>query len=74
MRIDGVSTLRTNECCRNDLDVHLETTQNEIDQFKDILHGGNSFDARTLFGVSKERLYVYVVCWLITSIIATYDK
>lgn len=53
---DYVSTLCTNECSREDLDLHLETTDTEIDQLRDILHGCNSFDANTLLGVSIQKL------------------
>lgn len=47
-------TLGTNECYREDLDLHLEHTQNEIDQLKDILHGCNSLDANALLGLFND--------------------
>ncbi|XP_018573160.1 heat shock factor protein isoform X2 [Anoplophora glabripennis] len=47
-------TLGTNECCREDLDLHLESTQSEIDQLKDILHGCNSLDANALLGLFND--------------------
>lgn len=49
--IDDVSTRRTNDCYREDLDLHIGSTQNELDQLKDILNGCNNFDANTLLGV-----------------------
>lgn len=48
---NNVSTLGTNECSREDLDQHVENTQSELDQLKDILNGYNSFDANALLGV-----------------------
>ncbi|XP_060536846.1 heat shock factor protein-like isoform X2 [Cylas formicarius] len=36
-----------------DLDVHLDNTQSELDQLKDMLNGCTSFDANALLGVSK---------------------
>lgn len=59
INFDDVSTLCTNECSREDLDLHLESTQSEIEQLRDILHGCNSFDANTLLGVSTLKY-----CWL----------
>lgn len=48
----NTGTLGTNGCYREDLDLHLEATQTELDQLKDILNGCNSFDANALLGVS----------------------
>lgn len=33
------------------MDFHIGSTQNELDQLKDILNGCNNFDANTLLGV-----------------------
>lgn len=33
------------------MDLHIGSTQNELDQLKDILNGCNNFDANTLLGV-----------------------
>lgn len=33
------------------MDQHVETTQSELDQLKDILNGYSSFDANALLGV-----------------------
>lgn len=48
---NNVSTLCTNDCSSEDLDIHIENTQSELDQLKDILNGYNSFDANALLGV-----------------------
>ncbi|KAJ8940156.1 hypothetical protein NQ314_010827 [Rhamnusium bicolor] len=53
LRINS-GTLGTNECCRDDLDLHLEHTQSEIDQLKDILHGCNTLDANALLGLFND--------------------
>ncbi|KAJ8983523.1 hypothetical protein NQ317_012014 [Molorchus minor] len=49
MRITN-GTLGTNDFYRDDFDLHLEHTQSEIDQLKDLLHGCNSLDANALLG------------------------
>lgn len=49
--IVDVSTLRTNDCCREDLDSHLENTQSELDQLRDVLNGCGTLDANALLGV-----------------------
>lgn len=51
IHINNVSTLCTNDCCSEDLDLHVESTQSELEQLKDILNGYNSFDANALLGV-----------------------
>ncbi|KAJ8955404.1 hypothetical protein NQ318_003502 [Aromia moschata] len=38
----------------DDLDLHLDHTQSEIDQLKDILHGCNSLDANALLGLFND--------------------
>ncbi|KAG5895481.1 hypothetical protein JTB14_011179 [Gonioctena quinquepunctata] len=53
MRINS-GTLGTNDCCRDDLDLHLGSTQSEIDQLKDILHGCHGLDANTLLGLFND--------------------
>ncbi|CAG9817018.1 unnamed protein product [Phaedon cochleariae] len=50
------STLGT-DVSRDELDLHLETTQSEIDQLKDILHGCNSLDANVLLGKNLFQLF-----------------
>ncbi|CAG9855498.1 unnamed protein product [Phyllotreta striolata] len=50
-------TLGTNDCSRDDLDTHLEATQSELDQLKDILRSCNGVDANALLGVSIPRLF-----------------
>ncbi|RZC36004.1 heat shock factor protein-like, partial [Asbolus verrucosus] len=41
----------TSDCYSSDLSNHIESTQNELEQFKDILNGYNSFvDANALLG------------------------
>ncbi|XP_066155416.1 heat shock factor protein-like isoform X2 [Euwallacea fornicatus] len=38
----------------NDLDLHVDSTKNELEQLKDILNGCNNFDANTLLGLFSE--------------------
>ncbi|KAJ8923832.1 hypothetical protein NQ315_010414 [Exocentrus adspersus] len=52
-------TLGTNACCRDDLDLHLEHTQSEIEQLKDILHGCNTLDANALLGLFNDEQPTY---------------
>ncbi|GJQ65202.1 putative sequence-specific DNA binding protein [Trypoxylus dichotomus] len=40
--------------CSEDLDNHVEKTQGEIDQLKDILHGCNTLDANALLGLFSD--------------------
>nr|XP_023019007.1 heat shock factor protein-like isoform X3 [Leptinotarsa decemlineata] len=47
-------TLGTNECSREDLDSHVVSTQSEIDQLKDILHGCHGLDANSLLRLFSE--------------------
>lgn len=44
----------TNDCYKEDLDLHLETTQSEIEQLKDILKGCNGLDANALLGLFND--------------------
>lgn len=53
---NNVSTLRTNDCCSEDFDQHVESTQSELEQLKDILNGYSTFDANALLGVIFMRI------------------
>ncbi|XP_066155421.1 heat shock factor protein-like isoform X5 [Euwallacea fornicatus] len=50
----STGTLGTNNYFRNDLDLHVDSTKNELEQLKDILNGCNNFDANTLLGLFSE--------------------
>lgn len=42
-----------------DLDIHLESTQTELEQLKDILNGCSSFDAKALLGLFSDESLPY---------------
>ncbi|XP_019753500.1 heat shock factor protein isoform X1 [Dendroctonus ponderosae] len=45
---------RSTNAFRTDLDLHVDSTQTELDQLKDILNGCSTFDPSTLLGLFSE--------------------